>query len=169
MIKKMEESFAAQFRQCLLWKYLPARWGLTHCAQPARGGLRQALKHLRAAPFHHSHHFSTFRSGVLLGSSVPALIAGLSRCMFSSATFRKTLPHSSSVCAGFQETTRAAIPGWDGLLIVYAVFMIPVVSALLIGLNLLVWSHFQINYPFIFGLFLSLMYGAQSAHSEAQI
>jgi hypothetical protein len=54
---------------------------------------------------------------------------------------------------GFQHTARVAIPGWDKLLLVYAVFLIPVAHALLMGWNLLVWSKMRINYPFIFGQF----------------
>lgn len=52
---------------------------------------------------------------------------------------------------GFQEDTREAIPGWDGLLFVYSVFLVPVVFVLLVGLNLAVWSNSRINYVFIFG------------------
>ncbi|KAJ7740035.1 SPX domain-containing protein [Mycena maculata] len=50
----------------------------------------------------------------------------------------------------YQQSTRDAIPGWDALLLVYSIFLIPVLFSLLVGLNLLVWTHSRINYPFIF-------------------
>jgi hypothetical protein len=58
----------------------------------------------------------------------------------------------SQLSSGFQKTTRDAIPGWNGLLFVYGVLLIPVLFSLLIGINLLVWSRSRINYVFIFGM-----------------
>lgn len=34
---------------------------------------------------------------------------------------------------------------------IYAVFFVPTLFTLLVGTNLLVWSHSRINYVFIFG------------------
>lgn len=42
-----------------------------------RGDKIKALKQLRPSPSFKSHHFSTFRSGLLLGFAIPALIDGL--------------------------------------------------------------------------------------------
>lgn len=52
---------------------------------------------------------------------------------------------------GFQEETRAEIPGWGGLMFVYGVFFVPTFFSLLVGANLLVWARARINYVFIFG------------------
>ncbi|KAF7351257.1 SPX and EXS domain-containing protein 3 [Mycena sanguinolenta] len=50
----------------------------------------------------------------------------------------------------FQPSVRDSIPGWDGLLFVYGVFLIPVVFSVLLGLNITAWSRARINYVFIF-------------------
>lgn len=55
------------------------------------------------------------------------------------------------VLLGFQPDTLQAIPGRDGLLFVYAIFLVPVLFSLLVGMNILVWSRSRINYVFIFG------------------
>lgn len=52
---------------------------------------------------------------------------------------------------GFQQSVRDSIPGWDGLLFVYGVCLLPVVFSWLLGLNILAWAHSRINYIFIFG------------------
>lgn len=57
----------------------------------------------------------------------------------------------SLCCAGFRTDTRDAIQGWDALMYIYAVFFVPTLFTLLVGTNLLVWSHSRINYVFIFG------------------
>lgn len=48
------------------------------------------------------------------------------------------------------------MPGWDGLLFIYGIFFVPTFFALLVGVNLLVWSRARINYVFIFGASCSL-------------
>lgn len=58
---------------------------------------------------------------------------------------------TSSFHTGFQPHTRSAIPGWDALLFIYGIFLIPVLFALLVGVNLVVWARTRINYVFIFG------------------
>lgn len=64
------------------------------------------------------------------------------------------------VLSGFQPDTLQAIPGRDGLLFVYAIFLVPVLFSLLVGMNILVWSRSRINYVFIFGelSFVSLFF-----------
>lgn len=111
ILRELEDMFAARF---------------------ARGDKKKAQARLRSDSQHKSHHFSTFRSGMLLGLAVPALADGIVK--------------------SFQPETRAAIPSWDGLLFVYGIFLVPVLFSLLIGLNLLVWHKARINYTFIFEL-----------------
>ena len=53
---------------------------------------------------------------------------------------------------GFRDDTRSAIPGWDGLMYVNAVCIVPTFFALLVGVNVLVWARARINYVFIFGM-----------------
>ncbi|KZT71877.1 hypothetical protein DAEQUDRAFT_665215 [Daedalea quercina L-15889] len=56
MLREMENLFAARF---------------------ARGDKKRAQARLRSGTTHKSHHFSTFRSGVLLGLGIPAFVDGL--------------------------------------------------------------------------------------------
>ena len=53
--------------------------------------------------------------------------------------------------SGFQTSTRAEIPSWDALLIVYATMFIPVLFSLMVGINIFVWDKVRINHVFIFG------------------
>ncbi|KAF5381280.1 hypothetical protein D9615_008351 [Tricholomella constricta] len=98
----------------------------------ARGDKKRAMTRLRAGFTTKSHHYSVFRSGILLGLALPAFVSGL---------------HAS-----FQQSTRDAIPGWDGLLFIYGVMLVPVLFSVLVGANLLVWARARINYVFIFEL-----------------
>ncbi|KAG5646759.1 hypothetical protein DXG03_002445 [Asterophora parasitica] len=98
----------------------------------ARGDKKRAMTRLRAGFTTKSHHYSVFRSGIFLGLAIPALVSGL---------------HAS-----FQQSTRDAIPGWDGLMYIYGVIFIPALFSLLVGANLLVWARARINYVFIFEL-----------------
>jgi xenotropic and polytropic retrovirus receptor 1 len=43
------------------------------------------------------------------------------------------------------------IPGWQTLLFIYGIFLVPVLFSFLVGMNLLAWSRARINYQFIFG------------------
>ena len=52
---------------------------------------------------------------------------------------------------GFQSSARAEIPAWSALLVVYATIFIPVLFAVLIGINVLVWTKLRLNHVFIFG------------------
>lgn len=111
MISDMEELYAARF---------------------TRGDSKVAKMRLRGFTQHKTHHFSTFRTGIMLGLAVPALVDGL--------------------YLSFRDDTREAIPGYDGLLFVYSILLIPTVFSLLVGVNILVWSRSRINYVFIFEL-----------------
>ncbi|CDO74587.1 hypothetical protein BN946_scf184583.g14 [Trametes cinnabarina] len=101
-------------------------------ARFARGDKKKALARLRGGTKHTSHHFSTFRTGMFIGLAIPALADGLYR--------------------SFRSDTRAAIPGWGGLLYIYSIFFVPTFFSLLVGTNLLVWARSRINYVFIFEL-----------------
>lgn len=61
------------------------------------------------------------------------------------------LPTLTDPVLGFQEETRATVPAWAVLLQVYGGFLLPIILALLIGGNMLVWQRHRINYVFIFG------------------
>ncbi|KAI0918737.1 hypothetical protein AcV5_002647 [Taiwanofungus camphoratus] len=111
MLRDMEDLFAARF---------------------TRGDKKRAMARLRGGAQQKSHHFSTFRSGMMLGFAIPAFVDGLYQ--------------------SFQPETRAEITGWDGLLFVYAIMLVPVVFSFLVGLNVLVWHNARINYVFIFEL-----------------
>ncbi|TFY63335.1 hypothetical protein EVG20_g6362 [Dentipellis fragilis] len=101
-------------------------------ARFTRGDKKRALVRLRAGSHHKTHHFSTFRTGFALGLAIPALVDGIVR--------------------SFQPDTRAALPGWDSLLFIYSIILVPSLFSFLVGLNLLVWNRARINYVFIFEL-----------------
>lgn len=111
MLKDMEELFAARF-EC--------------------GDKKKAITHLRVGATQKSHHFSTFRTGVWLGLSIPATIIGLMICL--------------------RDSTPTSLPSWDIMLFIYSIFLIPMLLVLLVGLNLVVWARERINYVFIFEL-----------------
>jgi hypothetical protein len=114
------------------------------------------MARLRAGSYVKSHHFSAFKSGLFLGLALPALVSGLYQ-----GKQKLRFPHSYSTCLStlaFQEDTREDIPGWDGLLFVYGILVVPVLFAVLVGVNLLVWSRSRINYVFIFGKVLLLFW-----------
>lgn len=118
----------------------------------AHGDKKKALNRLRGGGLtQKSHHFSTFRSGAMLGLAVPALIDGLVQSEWRHTKHPSHLCIPTFVSLGFHADTRQAIPGWDGLLNVYAVFFVPVFFSLLVGLNLQAWAASRINYVFIFG------------------
>ncbi|KAF8549651.1 hypothetical protein OG21DRAFT_1554406 [Imleria badia] len=60
MIKEMEDLFAMRFE---------------------RGDRKKALDRLRVGPLIKTHHFSTFRSGLWMGLSLPAIVGGTFLCM----------------------------------------------------------------------------------------
>ncbi|KIY47527.1 EXS-domain-containing protein, partial [Fistulina hepatica ATCC 64428] len=111
MMEEMDDLFAVQF---------------------TNGDKKSARAQLRQMSGHTTHHYSTFRSGLLLGLAVPALVSGLYQ--------------------SFQHETREAISGWPALLCVYGILTVPTVFSLLIGLNLVTWARTRINYVFIFEL-----------------
>ena len=55
---------------------------------------------------------------------------------------------------GFQPEVRHGVQGWEALLYIYAIMLVPVLLAMLIGLNMLVWARTRINYVFIFGEYI---------------
>lgn len=107
------------------------------------------MARLRAGSSVKSHHFSVFKSGAFIGLALPALVAGLYQC--ESTTRQKSSETQPSPSPAFQEDTRKDIPGWDGLLYIYGIILVPVLFSALVGVNLLVWSRSRINYVFIFG------------------
>ncbi|KAG2139537.1 EXS family protein/ERD1/XPR1/SYG1 family protein [Suillus cothurnatus] len=109
MLKEMEELFAERFE---------------------RGDKKKAITHLRVGATQKSHHFSTFRTGMWLGSSIPAMIIGFIACLRHGLT--------------------TSLPSWNIILFIYSILLIPMLLALLVGLNLIVWARERINYVFIF-------------------
>lgn len=112
--------------------------------------MKKARNRLRTFSAQKSHHFSMFRSGIYLGLSVPALVVGFYQGM-SLVNHTPSRPHRI-ISLAFRSETHRRLPIWWALLEVYATFGIPVVGALLIGLNMLAWSSKRLNYVFIFGL-----------------
>lgn len=94
------------------------------------GNRKQALNRLRAREDHTTHHYSVFRSGFYLGIALCAIVGGL----------------IESQKAG----TKRTIPQTNSLLRVFGAEFIPVLFALLFGLNLAWWHAVRINTVFIF-------------------
>ncbi|CAE6461995.1 unnamed protein product [Rhizoctonia solani] len=97
-----------------------------------KGDEKKARTRLRATARQSTHHFSTFRSGMLVGLALPALAMGI---YYSQ-----------------QEEQREQIPEWAALMQVYAALCIPVIFSLLLGLNIVAWARARINFIFIFEL-----------------
>ncbi|CAE6434658.1 unnamed protein product [Rhizoctonia solani] len=97
-----------------------------------KGDEKKARMRLRATARQSTHHFSTFRSGMLVGLALPALAMG--------------------IYYSLQEEQRDQIPEWAALLQVYAALCIPVIFSLLLGLNMVAWARARINFIFIFEL-----------------
>ena len=63
----------------------------------ARGDKKRAQARLRSGATHKSHHFSTFRSGLLLGLGVPALVDGLYRSTQTGSPATSDLTNAAQV------------------------------------------------------------------------
>lgn len=96
------------------------------------GDHKKAKSRLRASFKPSSHHPSTFRTGIFIGLSLPAIIFGIYRAR--------------------QPLVQTTVAGWSGLLQIYLAFFIPVAFGLLVSLNNIVWARVRINYIFIFEL-----------------
>jgi hypothetical protein len=79
-----------------------------------------------------TYYYSTLRSGLWLGLALPAIGGGS--------------------YLSFQEHTWGSLPSWDVLLFIYSILVVPVLLALLIGINIFVWTRKRISYAFIFEL-----------------
>ncbi|KAG1760755.1 EXS family-domain-containing protein, partial [Suillus occidentalis] len=97
MLKETEDLFAARFE---------------------RGDKKKAITHLRVGATQKSHHFSTFRTGLWLGSSIPATITGLIAC---------------ALCQ--RHSTRISLHSWDIILFIYSILLIPTLLALLVVIS----------------------------------
>ncbi|KAH0832144.1 EXS family-domain-containing protein [Lanmaoa asiatica] len=105
------------------------------------GDRKKAMDHLRVGSSSKTHHSSVFRSALWLGLALPAIAGGS--------------------YLSFQEHTRESLPSWNILLFIYSILVIPVLLALLIGINILVWAQKRISYVFIFSVLL-LPYSVRS-------
>lgn len=96
-----------------------------------------------------THHFSTFRSGLLIGVGLPALAAGIYQSKSSMSFHRHSLDF---ILPGSLDISYDSIEAFDALLYIYGVLFIPVCFSLLVGLNVVVWARSRVNYSFIFGM-----------------
>ncbi|CAO1622096.1 unnamed protein product [Sympodiomycopsis kandeliae] len=98
------------------------------------GDRKKALDRLRMQSGNHNrlrtHHASTATTGICLGISLCAVVGGLVEAM--------------------KDHTQARIPSYEALLRVYGALFLPVLFALLFGLNLAAFAHSRINALFIF-------------------
>ncbi|KAI9573493.1 EXS family-domain-containing protein [Boletus coccyginus] len=87
------------------------------------GDRKKAKNLLRVEPSSKTHDSNTFRSGLWLGLALPAIAAG---CYLS-----------------FDHSTRETFPTWSVLLFIYSIPLVPILMAVLIGVNILVWNWIQ--------------------------
>lgn len=71
MLEEVEKLYAARFGKGSELKY-----HLDPNAHLADGDLKKARDQMRTVAAPSKHHFSVFRSGVLIGLSIPALVIG---------------------------------------------------------------------------------------------
>ncbi len=71
MLSEMEKLYASHFSTCFQI-YLIVR--IRSWYPTARGDNKLAKARLRGAEQHKTHHFSTFRTGILLGLALPAFV-----------------------------------------------------------------------------------------------
>lgn len=81
LLREMEESFTARFGKSLVVTGLIGVLMISHIA---KGDRKRALVRLRTVSSYKTHHFSTFRTGLALGLTLPAVIDGIVRCKSSS-------------------------------------------------------------------------------------
>jgi xenotropic and polytropic retrovirus receptor 1 len=144
MLGEVETLYAARFGK---YRDFTCHTSLAHCFTE-KGDRKKAKNRLRASLKPQSHHLTTFRTGVFVGLSIPALISGIYEGEIP-ASFRGCTQHNnSSAC---QPDVQERVPGWSSLLQIYLAFFIPVVFGLLVSLNVIVWAYVRINYIFIFG------------------
>ena len=73
MLDEVETLYAARFGKSIGVLYCTYRFSIS-----LEGGDRKkARSRLRASFKQRSHHYSTFRTGIFIGLSIPALIAGI--------------------------------------------------------------------------------------------
>lgn len=72
-----------------------------------RGDKKKAITRLRAGATQKSHHFSTFRTGMWLGLSIPATVAGLTTC---TSCFPDADVHGDSYVTCLQVCVRVPLP-----------------------------------------------------------
>lgn len=113
------------------------------------GDVRRAMGRLRGGARTKTHHFSTFRSGLLIGVGLPALAAGIYQSKSSMSFHRHSLDF---ILPGTLDISYDSIEAFDALLYIYGVLFIPVCFSLLVGLNVVVWARSRVNYSFIFGM-----------------
>ncbi|KIJ36931.1 hypothetical protein M422DRAFT_50759 [Sphaerobolus stellatus SS14] len=124
----------------------------TYAARFENGDRKQARKRLKSPGQLQSHYFSTFCSGLFIGLGLPGLISGIYNSGLYYIYSSRTEIYSFGEYLGFQPHVREQIPQWGPLLEIYATLMIFVVFALLLGVNMLVWTQARINFQFMFEL-----------------
>lgn len=90
MITQVEEMFSAQFS---MWRSILFTSLLSIPA--VRGDKKKAKKRLRVTPAQRSHHFNSFRSGMMVGLAIPALASGIHMSM-TCAICRIDIPITAS-------------------------------------------------------------------------
>ncbi|KAG8902948.1 hypothetical protein FRB99_003916 [Tulasnella sp. 403] len=96
------------------------------------GEVKKARDRLRTYYSRSTHHFNSFRSGMMIGLGIPALTTGIYQA--------------------FQPETQQRMPIWWAILEVYATFFVPVMFSFLVGVNIIAWAKWRLNFAFIFEL-----------------
>lgn len=135
LIRKTEDAFASVFE---------------------RGNRKKALERLRDFGKKQNHHFASWRSGLLMGASLPLMIQGLVISESNAEYSTSVVVLSELLPTGWQPRTRQEIGYWGALLQLFGACYLPVFFALAFFINLATWHHGRINYVLIFELDVSL-------------
>jgi hypothetical protein len=96
------------------------------------GDAKRARLKLREGDQPLTHYLTVFRSAMMLGLGLPAMVL--------------------AIVKSFDSDTRDEIPEWGALLQLYAGLYVPVFFGLLFELNLCAWVEARINYEFVMEL-----------------
>lgn len=113
--------------------------------------IKKATTRLRSVGTPQTYHTSIFRVGLYLGLAVPALIDGLYNGQLGRLFLLLRDQFDGMLFLASQPSTKIGLPSWEVLLYLYGVVFLPLMFALLVGLNLAGWASARINYVFMFG------------------
>ncbi|CAG8469874.1 6377_t:CDS:10 [Paraglomus occultum] len=120
------------------------------------GMRKHAIKRLRMPDKARSYYFVTWRVGVYLGMAINLTLMGIHSVMNRREFVNKNgIAHSCQInddasLSPIEQQTFHNFCNYGLLLEIYAAVAAPIVLALLVGINMIVWAKAKINYKLIF-------------------